>query len=429
MTFIRAYRWEIIVVLLAFVAHAVCFLLVVHAYHDSVVSAVHGDDGYFEISTNILAGNGYSSATTTPYLPNALRTPGYIYFLVASFRATGSWTGVALLQMLLACALPLLGMRIAQRLARSNGIGIAAGILLALDPTLALLSFQFYTETFFLVLFFLWLLLTFRYLEAPRWSTLSASAVLLGVAILTKTSAQYIPLILVPFILWQSGRREWRRGIAHAGVYLFIIALILTPWVIRNTHTFGVPGLSAQTPFVFYTNFAPAVLTVARGSDFAEEVSTFSTVAERDSNAITLANGDIYIAKALEVVRAHPVAAVFVACKSLFTFFTNDGVYTLLARSGHAPYDFLWLLIAARLVWVAITLAACVGALVYLFRERSSLAILILLLVAYFALTSTIAAFGTNPRYRLPVDPILIALAGIGIASTVAYLRRFRASA
>ncbi len=123
-------------------------------------------------------------------------------------------------------------------------------------------------------------------------------------------------------------------------------------------------------------------------------------------------------------MRAYPASTLFVATKSLFTFFTNDGFYMLLARSGHTPADFLPLLIAARLVWVLITLAAFVGACIYLLTRRSQLAMLIVLLVAYFALTSTIAAFGTNPRYRLPVDPIIIALAGIGCSYLIALIRR-----
>ena len=77
-----------------------------------------------------------------------------------------------------------------------------------------------------------------------------------------------------------------------------------------------------------------------------------------------------------------------------------------------------------RLVWVTITIAAFVGAFVYLLTRRSQLAILIILLVAYLALTSTIAAFGTNPRYRLPVDPIIIALASISGTSLLAWIQR-----
>jgi len=414
MTFLRTQKWEIIVALLALAVHTIVFLAVLDANNGSVLDTVRADDGYFEIATNVLAGNGFSMATTSPYVPNALRTPGYIYFLAGLIGVTGSVAAAAVMQLLLSCAIPVLGLHIARRITNSLPIGIALGIILALDPTLALLSFQFYTDTLFLVLFFAWILLTFRYLERRDWTLLVASAVVLGLAILVRPTAQFIPLLLVPFILWRFGREDWKHRAAQGIAHLAIIAVILTPWIARNYSEFGAPGLSSQKAYVLYTNFAPAVLSVARGSEFALEFTTFSTYAERTSNVITLKNGDEYIAKALDVIFMYPIATAFVAVKSLFTFFTNDGVYTLLVMTGYEPANFLWLLVPARLVWVAITIAAFVGAFVYLLTRRSQLAILIILLVAYFALTSTIAAFGTNPRYRLPVDPIILALAAVG---------------
>lgn len=421
--FLRTYRAEIIVGLLALAAHLACFAFVLHANDGSVLNTVRGDDGYFELAKNVLAGNGFSWGSSAPYAPNPLRTPGYVYALSGLLGIFGV-TGAALIQLALASAIPIFGMWIARRISASQKIGYLAGAILALDPTLALLSFQFYTETLFLLLFLPWLLLTFRYLERRDVVTLALSATFLGFAILTKTSVQYVPLIFVPFILWQFNNVEWRRGLAHVGIYLLIVGAILTPWVLRNTYTFGVPGMSAQTPFVLYTNLAPAVLSVAKGSDFLQERETFMTPAEYKGDAITLANGSDYRKRAIDIVLAHPVEAVYVAGKSLVTFFTNDGFYTLLVRGGYNPHEFLPLIIVARLLWVAITLAAFVGALVYLLRQRSKLAILIILLVLYFALTSTIAAFGTNPRYRLPVDPIIIALASVGCVSLVTLLRR-----
>lgn len=419
----HTYRAELILFALALLVHLACFAAVVHANDGSILNAVRGDDGYFELAENVLADNGFSWDSAAPYAPNPLRTPGYVYVLAGLLGIAGV-AGAALIQLLAASAIPLLGMRIAQSIAGSRAVGIATGAVLAFDPTLALLSFQFYTETTFLILFFLWILSAFRYLERPDWRMLAISAAMLGGAILVKTSVQYVPLIFVPFILWRWGRDEWRRGIAHASLYLLIVAAILAPWVIRNVRVFGVPGLSAQTPFVLYTNLAPAVLTVASGNNFDDELKTFLTEAEYKGDAITLVNGDSYVTRALEVIRAHPAAAMFVAGKSLFTFFTNDGVYTLLARSGYAPADFFPLLVIARLVWITITASALIGALAYFLKERSQCAILILLLVAYFALTSTIAAFGTNPRYRLPVDPIIIALAVIGAQKCIAWARR-----
>lgn len=414
MTSLHTYKTELLLITLSLVVHLICFAVVTGANNWQIIDAVRADDGYFELAQNVLAGNGFSWSAAPPYEPNPLRTPGYIYFLAGLIGITGSVVVAAVIQLVLASAIPIFGMYITRHITRSPRIGMVAGVILALDPTLALLSFQFYTETLFLLLFLPWLLLTFRYITQPSISTLILSAILLGVTILTKASAQYIPLLFIPFIMWKFGRKDWHRGVIHAGVYLCVIGAILSPWILRNINTFGEPGLSAQTPFVLYTNLAPAVLSVANDTNFADELKTTLTPAEFKGDAITLANGDAYTARALEVVRAHPYATAYIMSKSLFTFFTNDGFYALLLRSGYAPWDFLPLLIGARLIWVALTLAAFVGSIVYLLRERSELAILTILLVAYFALTSTVAAFGTNPRYRLPVDPIIIAFAAIG---------------
>lgn len=412
MTFLRTYKLELALAVLALVAHLFCFALVTGA-SGSVLEAVRADDGFFELAENIRAGNGFSWSDSAPYAENALRTPGYPYALAALISVFGI-AGAAVVQLVFSSLLPVLGMKLAQTITRSRAIAVGTGVILALDPTLALLSFQFYTETLFLLLFFLWLIVSLRYMEKRSMALLVSGAVMLGFAILVKASAQYIPLLFALFILWQWKGVNLRQGAAHAAVYLLIVGAILTPWLLRNSLVFGTPGLSAQTPFVLYTNLAPAILSVATGTDFPEVVQTFLTEEEFRGDAITLVNGDEYTARALEVVAAHPSAALFVAGKSLFTFFTNDGVYTLLTRLGFAPYDFMPALIGARLVWIAITLAAFVGALILVLKERSARGVFLVLLVAYFALTSTIAAFGTNPRYRLPVDPIILACAGLG---------------
>lgn len=421
MTFLRSYRVEIAVAALALIAHLICFLLVIQA-SGSVLDAVRADDGFYELAENVRAGNGFSWSDAAPYAPNPLRTPGYPYVLAGLIAVFGV-LGAALIQLAAASALPVLGMRLAEMITRSRPVAIATGIVLALDPTLALLSFQFYTETLFLLLFFAWVIVSLRYMEKPGPHALVAGAVLLGCAILVRSSAQYLPLVFAAFVLWRF-RGDWRRGITHAVIYLAVVGAILAPWIARNMALFGSAGLSAQTPFVLYTNFAPAVLSVANGTDFAETVEAFLTDDEFLGNAITLENGSEYAARALGIMGAHPAASALIAGKSLFTFFTNDGFYALIARIGLEPGEHMPLLVVARLVWIAITLAAFAGAFLCLWKERSPRAVFLVLLVAYFALTSTIAAFGTNPRYRLPVDPVLLAFAGLGAAFLLARGRR-----
>jgi hypothetical protein len=422
LSFVRTYRTEIALALLALIVHLACFVFVVGA-QGSIIDAVRADDGYYELAQNVLAGNGFSWSVAEPYAPNPLRTPGYVYPLAGLIALMGV-AGAALVQLLAASALPVLGMRITERMAGSRPIGLIAGAILAIDPTLALLSFQFYTETLFLLLFFVWTLVSLRYLEKPSLMTLVTSAVLIGCSILVKAGAQYIPFIFVALILWQHGANQWRRGVMHGGLYLLIVGAILAPWVVRNIYEFGHPGLSSQSAFVLYTNLAPAVLSVANSTDFKDVVQTFLTEDEFKGDAITLANSRAYTAQALEIAMAHPAATTYIAGKSLFTFFTNDGIYTLLVRGGYEPRDFSVLLVVARLAWVAITAAAGIGACVLLFKERSVRAIFIILMVAYFALTSTMAAFGTNPRYRLPVDPFILFLAALGGLYVLGHTRR-----
>ncbi len=413
MNFIRTYKIEIAIASLAFVVHLVCFFFVTQTSGD-ILSAVRADDGFFELSENVRAGNGFSWSAEAPYAPNAMRTPGYPYVLALLIGMFGV-AGTAFIQLVASSLLPLLGMRIAKYITPSRRIGVATGVVLALDPTLALLSFQFYTETLFLLLFFFWLILSLRYLQKQNLKILLLGAGVLGCAILVRASIQYLPLLFVLCMFWTFSKSSLRRTLVHAGLYVGIVAVILTPWMIRNVEEFGAFGLSSQSSFVLYTNLAPAVLSVATGSPFEEIRDAFLTPEEFSGDAITLLNSTEYSERALEVVRAHPIATLFVAGKSLFTFFTNDGFYTLLVRVGLSPSDFLPLLVVARLVWISITLLALVGALLYVLKERiAPHAVFLVLLVAYFALTSTIAAFGTNPRYRLPVDPIILACAGIG---------------
>lgn len=416
MSFFRAHKVEIFLIILSLGVHLIAFGLVAQE-KGSILEAVRADDGYYELAQNVIAGNGFSWSAETPYAPNPLRTPVYVYTL-AGLLATLGVLGAALVQLIVASAIPIFGMYIARAITDSRNISILTGVILAIDPTLALLSFQFYTDTLFLLLFLPWLILTLHYFKQPSIPLVIGSALLLGIAILVRPVAQYIPLIMLALILWHSlsylGKNAWRQGVAHAGVYVLLIGAILTPWVLRNIHEFGVPSLSAQTPFVLYTNLAPAVLSVANGSDFLVERDALLTPEEYKGDAITPANGSMYTEKALEITILHPLETAFVVAKSLFTFFTNDGFYSFLAQIGHNPNNFLPLLVTTRLVWIAITLSALISACIYFFKKRSPQIILILLLVAYFALTSTIAAFGTNPRYRLPVDPIIIALGAVG---------------
>lgn len=426
MNFIRSYKTELILVALSLVIHSVLFAVMVQQ-EGSVLAVVRVDDGYYELTQNVLLGNGFSWSAEAPYLPNSLRTPGYIYVLAGLIGVAGV-TGAAIIQLIASALIPLFGILIARYITKSKNIALLTGFILAIDPTLAFLSFQFYTDTLFLLLFLPWFLLTLHYAKKPSIKILAISALLLGCAILVRPVVQYLPILIALCIMWQFRKSNWQKSITHIGLYFLIIGAVLSPWIIRNVITFNSASLSTQSSFVLYTNLAVAVKSVADGTNFLEERDSFLTFAEYKGDAITPSNAHVYTQKAFVILREHPAATAFVMSKSLFTFFTNDGFYTFFAHLKYEPRDFLAFLIATRLVWVFITLAGCIGACVYVFKNPTPWTLFTVFLVAYFALTSTIAGFGTNPRYRLPVDPVIISLAALGATYVFTWIQKLYVS-
>ncbi len=423
--FLQKNRWEIGVALTALTIHLLCFFFFIQANNGDVLTTVRVDDGFYELAKNVLAGNGFSWSAEAPYLQNTMRTPGYVWLLAGLIKLFGE-TGAAIVQLIAATAIPLIGIYIARAITQSRTIGIATGIVLALDPTLARLSFQFYTETTFLLFFLSWLLTTLYYLKRPTTTKLLVSAFLFGGALLIKASIQYIPFILIPCSIWAHGKKNWRQGLWHSGAFILIVGMIVSPWILRNMHQFDTPAISTQATFILYTNFVPAVMSIAEKRDFNEVVHSFLTQEEYRGDAITFANQNEYKEKAIAIITDHPAISAFVAGRSLFTFFTNDGFYDILYRSGLDRHNYLPFLIMMRLVWIGITITAFIGACIYLLTRRSPQAVLVIALVAYFALISTITAFGTNPRYRLPVDPIILSFAIIGASTVLMQLKNHR---
>jgi hypothetical protein len=57
----------IVIFLLALAVRVVLLSVVFSHNQGQLIPTIHGDDGYYEISQNIIAGHGYSGAMHTPY--------------------------------------------------------------------------------------------------------------------------------------------------------------------------------------------------------------------------------------------------------------------------------------------------------------------------------------------------------------------------
>lgn len=450
MSFLRVHKAEIGIFLIAVAVRLLYFGISLESRDGNFIATVSGADGYYTISQNILAGNGYSSELEAPYEKNAVRPPVQPYFLVLSHLLFGSYWGALILQILISAAVAVLAMRIARYLTDRRSVPLCVGVFMALEPFGVLFSIMFYSETVFMLLLCLSVLTLFKTLREYRSHLLLLSAAFLGLSILTKPVVQYLPLVFALIIFWHFRRASVTHAAGRAVLFAMACLLVVSPWMYRNYREFGVPTLSPLQGVAFYSVLVPSVLAVKNGTTFADEYAAIRARGADDPNEAKIERAGEYTALALPILLANPIPLAVVLANTTTTFFTHDGILDVLRHVDAAPTQRLHkpallllftepgkvfglirqvatepaiLVLFARVGWVCITLAFIAGAWFALRRRPTVFASTALIIVLYFALTSLSAGFGTNARYRLPVNLFIVTFAACAVADMVARRR------
>jgi hypothetical protein len=140
------HKVEIFIFVLALFVRTVLFLVNFSHNENKLIPTIRGDDGYYELSQNIINGNGFTFDTEAPFRSNSLRPPVWPYMIAFLAKVFGSYWFVFVFELLIASSIPVLGFYIAQRfLSKQKSLGV--GVALALEPYSVLLSFLLYTDT------------------------------------------------------------------------------------------------------------------------------------------------------------------------------------------------------------------------------------------------------------------------------------------
>lgn len=418
-------------------ARTILFFINLHAAQGDFETTVHGQDWYFEVGKNIAAGHGFS---IDGHSPSPVQVPLYPLFLAASLALFGSYKFAAAVQVILGSLIPVLGRRLSLKLIPSEKIGLWVGLALALEPNLVLLSSVFFSETLF-ILVFLWFTLSFVvYLEKSNLKSLALSSFLLGVSTLIRTVTQFLPVLLIPLSWWLLRRRLPPKALAfHAALSILIFLAVLSPWLYRNYKVFGYPGMTIMPSLNLYATFVPSVLVVENGTSFAAEQKAFINDRGVDLSRLTFANARDYDRDALNTLNKYPKAVAEVVAVNVFTFFTHDGMLTVLQNAGLTPGTYLPKSALAfflsspvefsktvfkylstpfasvfimRLFWILVAAFFLAGSVILARRGKITAPITFALaVVLYFAVTTASNGLTVNARFRTPVNAIILSLA------------------
>lgn len=453
MGFLRSHKVEIGIFALALLVRLFYFGLSLEVNNGNITNTISAADGYFTVSQNLIDGHGLSSDTAPPYTPYSFRPPLFHFFVAGAYKLFGSYWGVIFLQIVLASLLPLIGMRLGAYFIENRRILVALGIFLALEPSSILYSVFLYSEVFFTFWFFVSIWAFFAYLNNKRAAYVALSAVLLGLATLTRPTSEYLPFIIGAVILWSHrGHIFSRKVLTDVGVYGAVFLVTISPWVYRNYVVFGVAGISPQTGVNLYTELLPTVYSIERGTTFQKEFADLRDSGVHGPNIATITEGDRYAAIAVPILLSHPRGLILSILNSWWSFFTLDGTFDFLRHIRIRPQEMigkpslvalftdpsavvsyfarnvndgpLVFVLMMRIVWIVLTVLFLLGVWRYI-KSRGMLphATVAILIVLYFAATSFVTGFGLTARYRLPVNVFIVAFAFYEIVALAPRLR------
>lgn len=437
LNFLKNYKIDISIFLLAITGRVLLFLVNLKAQGGNFVETVRGSDWYYEVSQNLYLGNGFSIDGVSP---SPMQVPIYPLFLATSLFLFGSYKFAVMLQIFLGSIIPVLARHVSLRLIPHSGVALFVGLVIALEPNFVLLSSIFFTETLFIFLFLLFVLSFISYLEKGETKWLCISAIILGISTLVKTTPQFFPIFLIPITWWFLRKNIPPKKLLFQGIlFISIFFIILFPWLYRNYKEFGTPGMTIMPTLNLYATLVPSVLSTQNGTTFNEARDSFIKDSSLELKNLTFANAEEFNKEAMETLLMYPKALIEVGAINVLTFFTHDGMLTVLENAGirpesyppksaitllfSSPVEFLKvvksylaspfiLVLIMRLLWVFVFVMFLCGTFkLYSDKKLTAGIILGLVLVFYFALTTASNGLTVNARFRMPIEPILLAIA------------------
>jgi hypothetical protein len=304
---------------------------------------------------------------------------------------------------------------IALRLFRSQAAAFIAACLAALYPFLAFYQGLLLSETLFdtFLLAAMLALLWWRDRGTATDAAFVVTILLFALATLTKATPTFMPPLLMAATAWLTGA-SWRRSLVILATAFCFYAACLTPWWIRNAtvlHSF-VP-LTTGAAMNLYLGNNPHNLTA--GIDWTTDVD--SAEAQRIlAMPNELERQRTFSRLAVDYIKAEPVTFLHNAAKKFARFWNivpNASEYKSPAYAALSALSFGPVLLLA--LFCAL----------WRWRDWRSLAPLYLV-IGYFTFVHMVTI--ASLRYRLPIEPLLIALAAGPIAVLAEWYKHRRAN-
>jgi 4-amino-4-deoxy-L-arabinose transferase-like glycosyltransferase len=338
----------------------------------------------------------------------ACRAPGYPFFL-AGLDSMGINTPrkVFVVHAILGALTCVLLTLLARRFFGSR-VGRLAGYGAALYPFFIYFTGLLLTETLFtfgLVALFLLMEISrdSAIRRGRRITALIAAGLVLGLLVHLRSSFLLFPLFALPLMLLRDRLR--RPVLVRWGVMMALMAVVLTPWVVRNYRVFGrfIPT-TLQVGESLYEANSP----YADGGPAMDRIP-WDTIS--DGPLGEAERNDFFKARAVEYIKTYPWRFVWQGLHKFCRFWN--------VVPNHGPYRSAFYAIISLCSYVPVMTLALLG--IFVRRKAGRKILYILSPVLYY--TALHMVFVGSVRYRTPVMPMVFILAAVGVGPLWGFLK------
>jgi hypothetical protein len=343
------------------------------------------------------------------------------------------------LQVLIGCLNLVLVYRIGQRIEPQAAV---LGVLLLLFSAESILStFFVLTETLYTLLLLLTMLAVIEYRQSLHWGWVVVAGLSCGLSVLCRPiSMVFLPMLGILFALSPLSR-IMPRIVVGAGV-VALSAMVVLPWVLRNSLVIGSPTVSTISNFNLLVYEAAALEAEIQGTSLikAQEM----VLARRDAIIRQMGLPDSEKSRALvasqlarEIILSSPFRFIYVHLredlKNLLPGFSyaahavsdseelpSDIWEVVRTRGWREAIESLWeqngWVLMIMLPFTVLLFAIYMGSILgirRLFHRGNWFALVYLILPVLFLLLLPGAA--SNSRFRVPAMPFLCILASLGL--------------
>lgn len=379
--------------------------------------------------------------------PQTVLVPGYPLFLMLLNAVTlekAAWAAVvqSLIGGLTIFIIYLMSLEIG-----SSESGVFAAGFLAFNPNSMGISLFVLSETLFTFLLVGAVYLLFVSQKQTRGVPfLAAAGMMLGVATLTRAIAHYLGLLIFIWILVYTAQRHKSIRVAarHSVTFLAAFMVLVGGWSYRNWSVTGSWGLSQIEGIDLLFFRAADVVASVDGTSLSEARTKLAGGADYHAlRRMATANPQLGLSgawreRAVEIILDHPFiysrrvirySIVMMIgpgdgwlAKTLFSADSSSGPFGDWNRLSLSGWIHEWLMVrtgqgllflysSAYLV-VLYSLVLASGAVIFRGRSCRGFVLLMCIIIAYFIIAS--AGPEAYFRYRVPVEPFLCLLGGIG---------------